>query len=126
EVDDVRAFVSPQHIAWMAVAVQAQRPNRGGFCEALLHQRQRGIACALPRGQLRRRNQLVLEQQIARSDAEAGWIKLPPVREQAHGANLVHATDEAAEPSQRVGVVEFGLATGAALADRETMAMTFD
>src|SRR5437867_13012698 len=110
----------------MAVAVQPQRAQWRGFIEALLRERQRGIAGALPGGQLSRGDQLAFEQQVARGHAEAGWIESAAMREGLHRANLVHAADEAAEPAQRVRVIELRCAARTTLADREAVAVTLD
>src|SRR5436309_3863248 len=110
----------------MAVAVQPQRAQWRGFIEALLRERQRGIAGALPGGQLSRGDQLAFEQQVARGHAEAGWIESAAMREGLHRANLVHAANEAAEPAQRVSVIELRRAARTTLADREAVAVTLD
>src|SRR5262245_40159512 len=106
----------------MAVAVEPDRAHVAGTVVAAAHAVEREVDDALPRGQEITRDEIVLEQPVARLAAEAGGIERRPTRERPCRPDRVDATDETADPLQRVGIVELRHAPAAPRIDREAEA----
>ena len=91
----------------MAVAMQAQQRDVAGALKRIVDSVERLIGDAFPGCQQIIRNEIVLQQIVARCITEAFDIKHRPVAERAAPADGVDAADEAAQPFAHARLVEF-------------------
>ncbi len=103
----------------MAVAVQPDRAHVAGAIVCASHAVEREVDDGLPRREEVRGDEAVLEQPVARLDAEGRDVELGPLGKRLHGADRVDAADEASEPFERVGIVEVGRAATPARVHRK-------
>ena len=108
EIDEVRAVVGPQHVAGVAVAVQAQRAHVAGAGVAVRYLIERVIDHAVPRRRKVGRQPVAGTQEVARLRAEAVEVERGPVREGGLPPDRVDAPEKAPHALQRAGAVEFG------------------
>ena len=125
EIDEVGAVVGVQHVAGMAIAVQADDGDVAGAPVARAHAVERLIGNAGPHRAQFRREEGALQEPVARNLAEAVDIERRPMRECAAPTDRVNAAEKAPHPFQYLGVVEFGCASAAARTQAESIAGEF-
>ncbi len=106
----------PEHVARMAVAMQAQhRAGRGAAgARHLFFDQRDGIAAGGGPGRLLvQRDRFGLQQGVARFDGEAAHVQRRPLHERPRRAHGVDAREEAADPFQRVEILQVGRAAAA-------------
>src|SRR5512143_2126784 len=108
EVDEMGPGVGPQHVAGMAVAVQADGAHPAGALIAMHDALKCVLDHAVPRGGEIGRQPASAAQKIARGIAEALEIECRPVRKARLHAHGVDAADKPSHPLQGVGAVELG------------------
>ena len=117
----MRAGLGPQHVASVAVTVQAQPARVADRVEAGVDLGQCRFNRLLPGRPCVGRDDVGGQDPVARTAAVAGGVQRQPVGERPLHADCMHAADEAAQPLHRGLVLQLGRAAGAPLGDRETM-----
>src|SRR5260221_962530 len=102
--------------------MQAQRVHLARALVARGDAREREVDRALPCLQQVRRHEILRKQPLARLAAEAGELERGPIGERARRAHRVNAPDEAADPLERLAVLELRRAPAAARKYREAKA----
>src|SRR5258706_11543860 len=102
--------------------MQAQRVHLARALVARGDAREREVDRARPGVEQVRRNEVVRKQPLARLAAEAGEVERGPIGERARRAHRVNAPDEAADPLERLAVLELRRAPAAARKYREAKA----
>ena len=122
EIDEMRTLHrpagAPQHIAGMAVAVQANSADCARALVAMPHAFDRLRGDALPGGDQVGRDETVRQQPLARLVAEARDVERRPHAKRRGPAHDVDAPDETADPFERRTILELGSAAAALRIDR--------
>ncbi len=119
EVHEVGARVGPQHVAAVAVAVQADPPHLPCALVAAARALQRERRRALPRLEEIGGDEAAREQPFTRLNAIAFDIECRTLPESLYRADCVDAADEAPDPFERYCVLELGCPAAATRKDGE-------
>src|SRR5437763_4050068 len=126
EVHEVRADVGPlgqpQHVACVAIAMQAKRSYLAGSGECAAHAGERELDNALIRRDEIGRNEAVREEPVSRLLAETLDVQSGPLAERRSRADGVDPADEASQPFARRAVLELGGTAAAVPIHRKAVA----
>src|SRR4051794_13221748 len=100
------ALVLPEHVAGVAVAVQAQRRDAARLVVAALDAFQRLLHGGLPRVREVFGHEAVVEQPFRRLVAEALLVKGGTLAKRREASDGVDAADEAAHPFERFAALQ--------------------
>ncbi len=122
EIDEMRPVISPQHVACMTIAMQAQTTNVAGPGETLRHTLERLVGEAAPDGDQFGRDDLVRQQPVARGAAEGFRVEPFADMEGCAFPDPMDTRHQPPHPFQGARLAKFGRTAALARIDGETEA----